>query len=1106
MRQFIKITILLMMSLLLPGIVCAAESFTAIAVEQNETPVVEAPQFISYGANHGVKIFPTTEGSDIMYRVYIYTDYGDWELVNDWTLYEGRDREIWCNGVYIDYMVEAYAFIGENMSETVTYESYVYQVYNNEYYHWIDFDVDGVYYYTTGDKAIVTHGVFSCCYSGEVIIPETVTYSGKTYSVTAIGDNTFCGSGLTSIIVPNTITSIGSNAFLGTPWYNNQPDGIVYAGPVAYKYKGTMLDGTSIILRDGTVSITNSAFYGCSGLTSITIPNSVTSIGDGAFSYCSGLNTITIENGNPVYDSRDNCNAIIHTSDNKIIAGCKNTIIPNTVTSIDGQELTLHVNDEGPDTYEYDGYGAFSGIEMESLTIPVNITNIGHGAFSGSYIKKIYYNSLDCGSYYYVPGAPHAEPVYSYPFASCCADEFIIGGNISQIPSGLAAGSYISTVVIPNSVTSIGNHAFGYIGNFIIPNSVSFYYQDYYDYGYYSDHPWDYCDNLYIIGEGGWPNCFPYSDDGIYSGYEVTYDNLYIDAGITSVGGYDLPLTDIYCYATMPPRCNESTFSDYSGILHVPAASLASYFTAPYWGNFANIVGDLEFPNSIALSEDALEIRIGKSFNLTATVFPLNTNFDFFKNWQTTNPAVATVSQGIVTAMGEGECDITVSCLGKTAMCHVTVVGSISLSLDQTEVRLEPNSSVVLKATILPESESGLPVTWTTSNPWVAAVNNGIVTAVDFGECDITATCLGEKAVCHVTVAEPVVVVTIELDQQEAMVLPNHIITLTPSASPVMPYGFTASSSDPTIASPRIMNGTVQVVGIKEGTVTITVGSADGAAIPATCLVTVYTEMGDVNCDGFITISDVTSLINYLLSGDDSIIKVENADLNFDGKVSITDVTTLINYLLSGEWPSVEPDDHEWVDLGLPSGTLWATCNVGASAPEEFGDYFAWGETTPRDVYDWTAYNWSAGSSTTMTKYCTSSSYGYEGFTDNKTELDLEDDAAYVNWGKKWRMPTYEQLTELHTQCTWTWTTQNGVKGYLVTGPNGNTMFVPAAGYHSESTHYSAGTEGRYWLSTLYSDRADHSYCLYFNSGSVSWDDSRRYRGFSVRAVRASQH
>ena len=109
----------------------------------------------------------------------------------------------------------------------------------------------------------------------------------------------------------------------------------------------------------------------------------------------------------------------------------------------------------------------------------------------------------------------------------------------------------------------------------------------------------------------------------------------------------------------------------------------------------------------------------------------------------------------------------------------------------------------------------------------------------------------------------------------------------------------TVSSSDPTIAVARIMNGEVQVVGIKEGTTTITVGSADGTAIPATCLVTVYTEPGDLNSDGFVTISDVTSLIDYLLGGDDTQISSKNADVNGDGNISISDVTTLIDQLLS---------------------------------------------------------------------------------------------------------------------------------------------------------------------------------------------------------------
>ena len=174
---------------------------------------------------------------------------------------------------------------------------------------------------------------------------------------------------------------------------------------------------------------------------------------------------------------------------------------------------------------------------------------------------------------------------------------------------------------------------------------------------------------------------------------------------------------------------------------------------------------------------------------------------------------------------------------------------------------------------------------------------NGEVTAVGVGECDIIARCLNKQAICHVVVNDTTV--AIMLDQQEAIVLPNHIITLTPSASPIMP-ALAVTSSDPSVAAARVVNNKIQVVGIKEGTTTITVGSVDGTAIPATCLVTVYTEPGDLDCDGFVNISDVTSLIDYLLSGDDSQISTKNADVNGDESINISDVTELIDILLSG--------------------------------------------------------------------------------------------------------------------------------------------------------------------------------------------------------------
>jgi hypothetical protein len=200
----------------------------------------------------------------------------------------------------------------------------------------------------------------------------------------------------------------------------------------------------------------------------------------------------------------------------------------------------------------------------------------------------------------------------------------------------------------------------------------------------------------------------------------------------------------------------------------------------------------------------------------------------------------------------------------------------------------------------------------------------------------------------------------------------------------------------------------------------------------------------------------------------------------------------------------VKPDNQinndEYVDLGLPSGLKWATCNVGATTPEEYGDYFAWGEVEPKTTYDWSTYKYGTNYDQ-LTKYCSNSSYGKDGFVDNKTVLDPEDDAATANWGGAWRMPTKAEQDELRNNCTWIWTTQNGVNGYKVTGPNGNSIFLPAAGYLVGGALNLAGSGGYYWSSSLYTDGPSGAYYVYFSSGGVDWYYGNRYYGFSVRPV-----
>ena len=358
---------------------------------------------------------------------------------------------------------------GSNVTPVFNYTYTIVQIMNT-----FEFTVYGVRYSVNDDNTTVTVAGYPSDSkpTGNLTIPKSVTYGGISYPVTSIGNEAFDGcSGLTSVTIPNSVTSIGEGAFCDcsgltsvtipnsvtyigvgafdeTAWYNNQPDGLVYAGLVAYKYKGTMPNGTSIVLKEGTKGIVGYAFDGCSGLTSVTIPNSVTYIGLNAFdscigltsvtipnsvtyidlnafSGCSGLTSIKVESGNSVYDSRENCNAIIETATNTLISGCKNTIIPNSVTSIGD-------------------WAFFRCRGLTSVTIPNSVTSIGDEAFWGCIgLTRIdaYPNpeKVSTGVYAFnrVPknGTLHVLPKYlsAYQTASEWEDFINIKGDLTEI-------------------------------------------------------------------------------------------------------------------------------------------------------------------------------------------------------------------------------------------------------------------------------------------------------------------------------------------------------------------------------------------------------------------------------------------------------------------------------------------------------------------------------------------------------------------------------------------------------------------------------------------------------------------------------------------------
>lgn len=196
-----------------------------------------------------------------------------------------------------------------------------------------------------------------------------------------------------------------------------------------------------------------------------------------------------------------------------------------------------------------------------------------------------------------------------------------------------------------------------------------------------------------------------------------------------------------------------------------------------------------------------------------------------------------------------------------------------------------------------------------------------------------------------------------------------------------------------------------------------------------------------------------------------------------------------------------------YVDLGL--SVKWASCNLGASKPEEYGNYYAWGETKPKTKFGWNTYKWSIdkkeflSKTKNLIKYCNNRKLGHKHFVDNLTVLTPDDDAATISLGKHWRMPTKEEMQELKDKCTWTFTTMNGVAGVKVTGPNGNSIFLPAGGWHSYTFNYGEGEYGYYWTATLKEEYTIEAYILWIplekKKSSINWEP--RDYGLSIRPV-----
>ena len=687
-------------------------------------------------------------------------------------------------------------------------------------------------------------------------------------SVHYIGKSAFEGcSGLTSITIPCSVSEIGESAFYGcnnltrvnitdiVAWCNIN----FHYNPLIYAHHLFLNDVevTDLIIPDSASKISSYAFWGCDGLTSVTIPKSITSIGTYAFYGCNGLTDVITYIPNPLnisYVSYDGYGYI--------------EIFNLYNYPPDYSNRTLHVP-----------YGSANAYLAHSLWYPYFGTIVEMDPDFVFEIDGVYYSITSDNEVVVARSEEAYQGVIIVP-STVTYDG--VTYTVTGIGYDTFANANLSHLVLPVTITAIDNTAFTdcHIGS------------------------------LVITGNGTW----------IAGAIPANVDQLYVMSGVTGIQGLQVNPATIYSYATVPPTCNGQTFTGYDGELHVPASSLASYFTAPYWNYFINITGDAVEPTDVSLNKDSVDLLVGNQLTLTATPAPANTTPGIIV-WASSNDQVATVMNGEITAVAVGECDIKAILLDKVAVCHVTVteIPPTELTINQTFAKLEVGSQLTLTATILPEDATDKVVTWASINAAVATVDDqGNVTAVGSGECDITATCRDMQATCHVVVVEHFIYIT--LDQHKANLLPNHILLLTPSVSPVS-TDLVVTSSNPEVAAARMANDKIQVVGITEGVTTITVNSTDGYAEPDSCVVTVYTERGDLNMDGFVNMDDLTAMINYLLTNNAEGISLYNANVDLNDGVSMDDLTALINYLLTNQWPVVPEEPVE------PEGTQTITVN-----------------------------------------------------------------------------------------------------------------------------------------------------------------------------------
>ena len=431
----------------------------------------------------------------------------------------------------------------------------------------------GITYTRTGENEVEV-GNNHNRQSGDIVIPESVTLRYKTYTVTGIGSWAFgYYTNLTGITIPNSVTSIGNSAFQecyieknkfinnssldaeannywGCSLLDSREDGFCICNGVLLKYVGSEIE---IIIPDSVTAIGDNAFSSCFGLASVTIPNSITSIGQKAFIGCYNLSEIKVESGNSVYDSRDNCNAIINTETNTIISGCRKSTIPNGVTCIGN-------------------YAFYNCTGLTELAIPNSVTIIGNYAFYG------------CAGLTEIAIPNSVTSIGDYAFYGCKGlTEITIPNSVTNIGNYAFQGcTDLTEITIPNSVTSIGVGAFRQcesLRNITIPNGIT----------RIMNNTFMRCTNLTNISL---PSSITTIDTSVFRDCSSLV-SITIPRNVTIIRGSAFrgcsSLTSVISLNPTPPVISYNTFTEYTATLQVPIGCKEAYQNANYWSNFVNI-------------------------------------------------------------------------------------------------------------------------------------------------------------------------------------------------------------------------------------------------------------------------------------------------------------------------------------------------------------------------------------------------------------------------------------------------------------------------------------------------------------------------------------